>query len=244
MCPYCGGRLEWFYDGGEARHYEENWYRCEKCGSEFENEELEFLEQEKHDARSAGNAESQTIIRKCGAEMKTNKNAQKDKFMKNEQKIGATGEFPDGKLNEHDEGELAVAITSDPKSRRIIMEFGKEIACIAMTPEEADGFGDLLKRRATELTVKIPDAEKERIVEKVLPQMFEKSAAPVKFELNLPYAVGLISQLQLAFRHPQNVGPTREHLEKLVRDLIERLDPERGDFYQFLMMGFDEAYDE
>jgi hypothetical protein len=38
--------------------------------------------------------------------------------------------------------------------------------------------------------------------------------------------------------------PTAQMTEKLIRDLIERIDPERGDVYQFLHLGFDERFDE
>lgn len=66
---------------------------------------------------------------------------------------------------------------------------------------------------------------------------------PVKFELDMVHTVGLISHLQLAFRHPENTGPTSEVLKKFVIDLIEKIDPSRGDAYEFLMHGFNGAYD-
>jgi hypothetical protein len=66
---------------------------------------------------------------------------------------------------------------------------------------------------------------------------------PVKFELDAVLVVGMIGQLQLAFRHPHNTGPTRQTLETFVRDLIEQLDPAHGDLHTLLMMGFHEAYD-
>lgn len=49
----------------------------------------------------------------------------------------------------------------------------------------------------------------------------------------------LVAQLQLAFRHPQNQGVSRNSMEKLVRDLIEGCDPTHGDVYRLLMKGFE-----
>jgi hypothetical protein len=71
-----------------------------------------------------------------------------------------------------------------------------------------------------------------------------RASEPVQFTLDLPNAVGLISQLQLAFRHPQNTGVTKQMTEQLVRQLIETVAPERDEIYQVLMMGFNPAYDE
>lgn len=66
---------------------------------------------------------------------------------------------------------------------------------------------------------------------------------PVKFELDMTLTVGLIGHLQLAFRHPQNNGPTRDALEKFVLELIEKIDPFKGDAYEFLMLGYNGKYD-
>jgi hypothetical protein len=164
--------------------------------------------------------------------------------MNNKQKIGATGEFPAGRYNSADEGELAVAVISDAEKNRVLLEFGKEIAWIAMTPEQADGFGNLLRQKAAAMMVKIDEKEKEQIVGSALSQMFDKQSVPILLNLDIQHAVGLIGNLQIAFRHPANTGPTRVMMEKLVRDLIEKLDPERGDFYRLMMLGFDERYDE
>lgn len=85
---------------------------------------------------------------------------------------------------------------------------------------------------------------KEKILERAMVQMKNRADQPVKFDLDLTLTAGLIGQLQLAFRHPDNTGATRQMLEKFVRDLIEQIDPTHGDFYQFLMMGFEEKYDQ
>jgi hypothetical protein len=89
----------------------------------------------------------------------------------------------------------------------------------------------------------ISDEEKEAIIARAAEKMREWERSIV-LELDITRAVGLIGQLQLAFRHPQNTGPTRVELENTVRELIEKMDPSHGDLYQFLLLGFDERHDE
>lgn len=93
------------------------------------------------------------------------------------------------------------------------------------------------------MAAQITDGKKEAIMRRATERM-RAMTEPIKFELNINLVVGLIGQLQLAFRHPQNVGPARQLLESFIRDLIEQLDPEHGDLHTVLMMGFHEAYDE
>lgn len=50
-------------------------------------------------------------------------------------KIGPTGEFPLGKLNEHDEGELNMAIGNE--DGKVFVNFGTPVASLGMTPAEA-----------------------------------------------------------------------------------------------------------
>jgi hypothetical protein len=52
-------------------------------------------------------------------------------------KLGASGKFPQGKLNESDEGELTFAVASDPESGLIHIHFGKPVAWLAMPGEIA-----------------------------------------------------------------------------------------------------------
>ena len=67
------------------------------------------------------------------------------------EKPGPTGRFPDGKINDSDEGEIAMAIGVDIAAGRIFMDFGKAVKWVAMTPEQAEGFADLLKAKARQL---------------------------------------------------------------------------------------------
>jgi len=88
----------------------------------------------------------------------------------------------------------------------------------------------------------LTDAEREAMIDRATRALYQ-SNRPVKFELDMTLTVGLIGQLQLAFRHPDNTGPTRQMLESFVRELIEKIDPAKGDAYRFLMMGFDYRYE-
>jgi hypothetical protein len=67
---------------------------------------------------------------------------------------------------------------------------------------------------------------------------------PVMISTDLTTVVAVIGQLQLAFRHPQNSGATRGAAERFARALVEQIDPAHGDVHAFLLMGFDERYDE
>jgi hypothetical protein len=64
-------------------------------------------------------------------------------------KLGATGEFPDGRLDDTDEGELQIAISSGQGVVRI--DFGKKVAWLALPPASARALADNLTRRAEEL---------------------------------------------------------------------------------------------
>lgn len=57
---------------------------------------------------------------------------------KNEQ-LGATGKFPDGKLNDDDEGELRLMISK--KGDNVHIDFGKPVAWMAFTKEDAIALG-------------------------------------------------------------------------------------------------------
>lgn len=50
-------------------------------------------------------------------------------------KLGATGNFPQGKITERDEGELKLAVGHSPG--KVIITFGKEVAWIGFTPQQA-----------------------------------------------------------------------------------------------------------
>lgn len=64
-------------------------------------------------------------------------------------KLGATGEFPQGKISPADEGELKLAITHDQGN--VIINFGKAIVWFGMPPKEARQFGMLVIGHASEI---------------------------------------------------------------------------------------------
>lgn len=51
------------------------------------------------------------------------------------EKLGPTGQFPDGKLEENDEGQIKMLISSSEKHIRI--DFGKPVAWFAMEKSQA-----------------------------------------------------------------------------------------------------------
>jgi len=60
--------------------------------------------------------------------------------------IGATGEFPQGKLTASDKGELGIKVFHVPG--KIVVEFGAQITWIGMDPEQARSLADSLRRHA------------------------------------------------------------------------------------------------
>jgi hypothetical protein len=65
--------------------------------------------------------------------------------------LGATGEYPDGKFNAKDEGELNFAVGSDRKTGKVMMTFGKPVAWIGMRPKEALDMSDALRYHASKV---------------------------------------------------------------------------------------------
>jgi hypothetical protein len=52
-------------------------------------------------------------------------------------KLGATGNFPDGKLSDNDEGSLRMAIGYDKLNEIVHIEFGSPVAWLGLPPENA-----------------------------------------------------------------------------------------------------------
>lgn len=59
---------------------------------------------------------------------------------------GATGNFPEGKLNEQDEGEIR--ITVGHVDGKVVIDFGTPTTWIGFTPDQADSIAALLRVRA------------------------------------------------------------------------------------------------
>jgi hypothetical protein len=62
--------------------------------------------------------------------------------------FGASGEYPDGKLTECDEGEITFGVAA--YGSQIMLNFGKPVVWFAMNAEQADALGSILKKKAEE----------------------------------------------------------------------------------------------
>lgn len=71
--------------------------------------------------------------------------------------LGATGKFPNGKLNDNDEGEIKIAIGIVEDN--VVIDFGKPIRSLAMPPENARGFAQLILDKAA--MAAMPDDDNE-----------------------------------------------------------------------------------
>lgn len=66
----------------------------------------------------------------------------------NQGTLGATGQFPQGKLSDDDEGELKLAVAFDPVDGIVKLAFGKPIAWIGLPPAEAVQLAKMLMAKA------------------------------------------------------------------------------------------------
>jgi hypothetical protein len=72
-----------------------------------------------------------------------------EKMSDNEKVLGPTGKFPDGKMNEHDEGEIQIGITCS--GNKVIMAFGKPMAWLGFNKKDAVNIANALLKRAKEI---------------------------------------------------------------------------------------------
>ena len=63
--------------------------------------------------------------------------------------LGATGQFPQGKLNEDDEGEIAIGIARD--GNKVLLNFGQPVAWIGFDADQAIQIATDLVKRAGEI---------------------------------------------------------------------------------------------
>ena len=59
---------------------------------------------------------------------------------------GETGQFPQGKLTDSDEGELRIVIGS--LKGKVVLAFGKSITWIGLDPRQARGLADMIRDKA------------------------------------------------------------------------------------------------
>ena len=65
--------------------------------------------------------------------------------------IGPTGEFPDGKVNSDDQGEIRVALGVDPDKKVIVMDMGSPTQWVAWDMESAVRFQEGVAEKIDEL---------------------------------------------------------------------------------------------
>jgi len=63
-------------------------------------------------------------------------------------KLGATGDFPRGQLNEDDEGGLMLGIGYDSEDNVVRIDFGKSVAWLAFPPDQAVEFAQAILKKA------------------------------------------------------------------------------------------------
>lgn len=66
-------------------------------------------------------------------------------------RLGATGRFPFGKADQHDEGEIRLALASDHANSIVRVEFGEPVAWIGLPAKQAREFAALLMDKADAL---------------------------------------------------------------------------------------------
>jgi hypothetical protein len=64
--------------------------------------------------------------------------------------LGATGHYPEGALNETDEGELKLSIAADRESGKVIVNLGKPVAWFGLSPRQARELAEFLRKRSYE----------------------------------------------------------------------------------------------
>jgi len=69
----------------------------------------------------------------------------------NQFKLGATGNYPRGKADDTDEGELQLAVAVDAQMAIIRIAFGKPVAWIGLPAQEARALAAMLTEKADEL---------------------------------------------------------------------------------------------
>jgi len=60
--------------------------------------------------------------------------------------LGATGEFPRGKIDEKDEGEIKIGVTHT--DNEVIINFGTQVVWFGMTAQQATELADTIRRHA------------------------------------------------------------------------------------------------
>lgn len=65
--------------------------------------------------------------------------------------LGARGEFPEGKLDASDEGQLRLAVAADVEHKLVLVDFGKPVKWFGLTKAEAINFANMIRDKARQL---------------------------------------------------------------------------------------------
>jgi hypothetical protein len=83
------------------------------------------------------------------------------------------------------------------------------------------------------------------IMERAVQQMRKWPDRSLDLEMNIAEASCLVAVVQLALRHPEAAKISAAGVaDALIRRFIDQIDPEHGDVYELLMMGFDPDCDQ
>ena len=62
--------------------------------------------------------------------------------------LGATGAYPEGVVNDLDEGEIQFGIAADPQRQKVFLNFGKDVSMVGMTFDQAIAMSESLRDNA------------------------------------------------------------------------------------------------
>lgn len=77
-------------------------------------------------------------------------NSLRDRFAQEAKSLGlgATRAFPQGVVNDLDEGEIQFAVKGDPEREKVFINFGKSVDFVGMTPQQAIDLAQCLIKHA------------------------------------------------------------------------------------------------
>lgn len=129
------------------RHFDAIWSRIHWLTLERDAYFKDLKEVEK--AKRELEIELQNTLKTVGEDMHHGDDSNNDTAKKLfKEMFGATGEFPEGKLNENDQGEIKFGVAADNDSGKILLSFGKPIAWVGMSPGQAIALADSLRDKA------------------------------------------------------------------------------------------------
>lgn len=65
--------------------------------------------------------------------------------------LGATGQFPGGKVSPHDEGELKLAVAADLEKKVVMIHFGKSVTWLGLDAPTTRSFITVLETKLKEI---------------------------------------------------------------------------------------------